>query len=616
MKRLSPGLACVWLIGAVVVVLHLQGWAGRLTNADVVPHARDALALVRNGTLPVWGGLNSLASCNPPGNTWLLAPGAAWLADPRLVQVPGGALLFLAALAGVYRLARGFLPRPGACACAGVYALSAVGMGTATSLWPRFPQAAAIWTFVLLVEWARDRRAAALAGALLVWALGLYVHMEGLLLAPLFAALWVVYRPPVRSRRLVVVAALVAAVWWPYVRADAACGWTNLRSQLALRTLLYTPAAQPAVNAAAVRAGVAPLELPAPHSSRGLASRAIDALGAVEQKARAMVRMPAANLAAHLRSAWLAWTAGLLLLGACLCCGLAGWRLRFRAPPDISPRVRRVAAGLGILLCLAGLAGNEVVLARILGRSALESYAVQALHVVQGLLLAGGIAMGFGPWLAARLRDLLARPAGPAAVPAFGLLVAWGTAMAIADPDAPYRVHYLWPMQVAMGGWVVYALVRRVASPLLRPVLAAACVVAGFLTSPAPAAMADWACRGWKGGSAEVDTLDALGCRVAADRGPASIEYRCDCPAWIVYYGALDDRYHAGMEFDWYLQCRYGITNVPAATPGARRWRLVDREAASPVRAGQVGLETRWCDMVCTPRFTVQIAEPAPATGP
>lgn len=620
MRRGLPGILCVVAVGAVGVALHMQGWAGCVTNVDLVPHARDAMALVRQGVLPERGCLNSLASCNPPGSTWLLVPGTVWLTDPRLVQVPGGALLFLAALAGVYRLARALLARPWACACVVFYGFSAVGLSSATSLWPRFPQAASVWTFVLLVDWVRERRASALAGALLVWALGMYTHMEGLLMAPLFVALWLAYRPPLPSRHLIVAVLLALAVWWPYLRFDAAHNWTNFRSQITLRTLLYTPAAQTRVNVAAARAGVPALELPVtgPRPTRSrtrvLTSFAIDALDATAHKTKAVMQMTAANMGAHLRPPLLAWAAGLLLLGACVRWGLAGLRVLLPAP--CAPARGRVRVWLGAALLVVALAGNEFVLARLLGRPALEPYALGALHTVEVLLAVVGAVLLASSRISDGIRRCLIRPASEVTVPAFGLTVIWVTAMAVADPDAPYRVQLLWPVQSVMWVVLTLALAQRVAQAALRTAPVVLCLGALLVTSPAHKAAAGWVRSGWSGGSAQVDALDALGRMAASATVPASIEYRYDCPAWVVYYGAIDDRYHPGMEFDWYLRLRHGVTNVAPGTVGVRRWRFVDREARKPVRAGLAGPECEWSNVFSNARYEVQVPRPTSVAAP
>ncbi|HLO15728.1 MAG TPA: hypothetical protein VK206_12920, partial [Anaerolineales bacterium] len=133
---LIVGLVLVILIGALGILLTVQGWRSRTPAHDLVPHIINARNLAAYGTIPVHGDTGSYGSYKPAGTAWLMLPSTLLFADSRLSEYVGAALLYLVALAGIFLLAYRYFGFWCACLAVLIYGLSSTGMFLAASLWP------------------------------------------------------------------------------------------------------------------------------------------------------------------------------------------------------------------------------------------------------------------------------------------------------------------------------------------------------------------------------------------------------------------------------------------------------------------------------------------------
>src|SRR4051812_34409281 len=126
-------------VGAAGVTLAVQGWRSWTVDNDLSEYVDAAHALLSRGQVPDHGVVTSLASYAPPGLAWFAVPGAAFLSDPRLIDVPGNVLLYVGTLVGVFALARLCFGDRTAMLAVVLYGLSERGLLFAGTLGQAYP---------------------------------------------------------------------------------------------------------------------------------------------------------------------------------------------------------------------------------------------------------------------------------------------------------------------------------------------------------------------------------------------------------------------------------------------------------------------------------------------
>jgi 4-amino-4-deoxy-L-arabinose transferase-like glycosyltransferase len=234
------GAGVVLILSAIAaggLVVGLQGWRARGPDEDVVASMVRAAALVDRGHIPRRGNLTDQNSFRPPGTVWLLVPGVVLFDDPRLVEVASSALLYVAALAGVFMLARHLFSDRIAMIAVMLYAFSIFAIQFAGMMQPKAFPVFAVWMTYCAAQWVSRRDDRWLAAACVVCAAGMYTHLEMIPFLAIVPAIWWRYRPPVTWRPLVVAVALSLAMWTPYLLFQIERGFADLGSQLLLRTI-------------------------------------------------------------------------------------------------------------------------------------------------------------------------------------------------------------------------------------------------------------------------------------------------------------------------------------------------------------------------------------------
>jgi len=225
---------------ALLVAIILLAAALRLTRLGLIEFkydeattARNALAVVREGDLPVVGMISSQGPRNPALMSYLLAPPFALSRDPRLAAAWLG-LLGVAAVGFTYWLGNRFFGWPAGALAAALFAASPWAVFQSRKLWT---QNVALFTLVfvasLLVLVVRQKSWALVPALAAVGAL-IGLHLGGLAFVGVLAAVLILFRERVRLLPLLVGIGLVLLVLCPYLIHDAARGWPNLRAMAAL----------------------------------------------------------------------------------------------------------------------------------------------------------------------------------------------------------------------------------------------------------------------------------------------------------------------------------------------------------------------------------------------
>ena len=541
---------------------------------DLVPYTDETAALLADGRLPENGTLTGFGSYTPPGIAWMLAPGMALMADPRLYETVGSAVLYVGTLAGVFALTALCAPQRFAVLAAALWGLSESGLFFAHSLWPRGHPFFFVWMVYLTFQWVRRRHAWYLAAALVTWAAGMFVFME---IAPALAilpAVWWFYRPPVNMRYVALAGAVALLLWLPYLRFERTRGFVDLRSQL-FQEAMYTD-----LNAGWCDPSLLPAEwIAAPTESEnpGLIKRVV---ATVAPRIKLGPPMAIANFRSVLPGAWLVLAVG--VVGGLIAPALV-------AAPVVSSRVLRVC---GMLLIAAPIAVNEWTVARFLsedGKLDAPNLSVLRIDGMAALFLGAGLLL-----YSKRLHECLTRArAFLADAPtmnnltfvALCLAVPWVALLVAVEDARPERFWWLWGLQAVVLAAGI-ALVR--ASPIRFAL--GTCVLAAVISNElSTSRIQSWAEDGWTGkDSAALAAIDSVAQSMrGAGLRSAAIGYEIEFYRFMATSHGLDPRYKVGKELDFVLLRRHGLINANSCAEGVSStdaYRIVEHPGSGEWR--------------------------------
>jgi hypothetical protein len=564
------------LVALLGTVLILQGWRSRIPNFDMLTTIDAAQQLIDHGTLPEKSVVTSFGSFTPPGLTWLMLPGVLFFRDPRLFEYIGSLFLYLGTLLGIFAISRRYFGLWCAAAAVAVYSLSELGMSLGSTLFHRYPtHFFFVWMVYCVSRWVDERRPVFLAAAVLVWAIGMNVFMEMAPAIILLPIVWFVYRPPVRLAPLLLVAALAAGVWYPYLRFEQGRQFTDLRSQVLrergpvvdFAKAWCDPSLWPQEWVVA-SSGSAP---------NGELQKSRSSVAAIKGWASERVTVAAESLLANLRRFPVPGTGAVLFL--LMLFGLAasfianGRDMRPVAAPHEAWRQRLAWAAAGMVFLSLFL--NEFLLARLLstdGTLAPESVIVIRLGEMV-LLVFGLIAFVWRDAITHGLRWVhrrLSEDAANTRVLALSLIVPWVFLFIIADAER--RFWWMWPLQAILLAAAVTYVPARFRVPRLLTITAAVVVCLVVAANPMLLArLQSWADVGWAGqNAAEVEVVDRVNTllRSQGASDETSIGYDIDTSQFMAAFNSIDPRYKVGADFDLIFKYRAGISNQDRCAEG------------------------------------------------
>ena len=347
--------------------------------------------LIDRGAFPDKGILTSFGSYTPPGVTWLLLPGVVVFQDPRLFEYVGSVGLFVGTLFGIFFLARryfGFLP---ALLAVVLYSWSELGLLAGSTLFPTHTtRCFYVWMIYCVGRWVDEDNPHFLAGAILVWAVGIYVFMEmapAILVVP---AIWLLNRPSVRLAPLAIAAVLAAALWYPYLRFEAGRDFVDLRSQVLRESIRPIDFSRPWCDPALVPATwLQDVNLDQTlRESQSRESRAARARRWVSERIGVVIENALTNFRRSIVPG-----AGVALFALTLI-GLAASLLASTARVAGYEKAvwRRRTTWLAGFAAILGIALNEIVLTRfVAAEGSLTASSIVAIRLVQASLLAAAV---------------------------------------------------------------------------------------------------------------------------------------------------------------------------------------------------------------------------------
>lgn len=582
-ESLVSSVAVVLLVAVVGLLLALQGWRSQSPAFDMLTYIHNADNFLKTGSLPRYGDVSSYGSFSPPGTSWLMVPGLLVFSDPRLFEKVGSAALHLGTLLGVFLLARSSCGTRCAYLSVVLYGLSAVGLSFAGSLWPIGHPFFYVWMVYFGSYWVIRRDPRYLSAAIVTWAVGMYVDMA---IAPAIAilpVLWLLYRPAVLSRALLVGGILVLAVWYPYLQFEADRGYIDLQSQLLRKSIFpqnyrdtWCDPSLALQNWESISSSPV-LLASTPEASHGATSgilrrllirlnAIVDGLLSTFMEATAVSQVSVALL--------------FLVLGGLTALGLSGSSTGVAKFVAGSPWGRSWLISLAVGLMLSSALVMAFVISYYASAIEVQGAAIStALSRLQAVLVIGGILL----LLRRQIAALVFRLAAPtevgirgvehgetAKIVVISLLIPWLILLLVAEPGRPERFLWLWPLQIVVLAAFVTNVLIRLKVPRIVVWIAQIGVIMMLLLNPLLSRVDPWLRSGWAGLDAEeVQVVDYLAHRLRVEgKDRAAIGYQTFIYSFMPRYNIIDPQYKVGAEFDLLFKYRYGISNTNHCAEG------------------------------------------------
>lgn len=623
--------AIVLAVATLGVVVKAQGWRSRTPTMDSLGYIDGAQQLLTSGIWPDRGILTSFGSYTPPGTTWLMLPGVFLFDDPRLYEFPGSAVLYLGTLLGIFLLARFYFGTECAVVAVIIYGVSTLGLNTADSLWPRFPLPFFyVWMVYCASRWVARRNSNYLAAALILWAVGMYVFLE---IAPaifILPIVWVLYRPPVSSKPLLIAGIVALVVWFPYIRLESGRNFVDVNSQVRRTVIVPADYKKTWCNPQLVLRSLdeAPNGTSSNETLSGTASNAAAAapsgwFGKFEHAAMG-----------NFSSNGSVPASAIILMSLVL---ISSFLFAFSGPAVTRPGPeRRVFLAywlprLALALIGFGVLANEFIVSRYLSHDGiLAPSTIQAIRLLQTIFILSGTAL----LLRRRLRLVVDRLAitvferigrgsgrltrvldrAVATVEAIRgrnarlIVVSMGIPWAILflvieDAGRVDRLWWIWPLHAIILASSVLYIPALFGAPRLAG-YAAAILLVLMVVDPRIGSRAEaWVKVGWSGTDDEkVRLVDYVVSQLGSKRH-AAIGYQEYNWRFLAEFNVMDPRYKVGAEFDTLFKNLYGVSNTNTCAEGvspADEFRIVQTRHhwTDPTAKGYI-------DIPSDPQFTL-----------
>jgi len=228
-RRESVFILVILIVAAVVRMSRLGLVEFKYDEAQT---ARSALAIAREGQLPVLGMVSSWGPHNPPLMGYLLAPAFALSRDPR-VATGWVALLGVAAVGMSYWISRSYFGRRVAILTAALFAVAPWAVFHNRKIWAQNVPLFTLLFVASLLALVVRRKPWALCGAFTSATCLVGFHLGGLAFFVILALVIVLFRRRISLLPLCVGIGLAMVILSPYLAFEVRNGWPNVRAFLA-----------------------------------------------------------------------------------------------------------------------------------------------------------------------------------------------------------------------------------------------------------------------------------------------------------------------------------------------------------------------------------------------
>ena len=588
----TPSLLAVLVVTIIGIFVALQGWQTRMPFFDMLLAIDGAHELVTRGQIPDRGSLSSYASHNPPGGAWLMAPGLFLFTDPRLFEYAGSVSLYIGTVLGVFLLARSYFGMRCAIFSVALYGLSEIGLRVAGLLWERLPlQFFYVWMVYWASRWVSQKESSYLAAAVITWASGMYVFME---IAPalfILPAIWLIYRPPVKLKPLILGGILALVIWYPYVQFQSARNFKDFKAPILRQKLLPASYRDSWCDRRVILRKV--------HDATGIdnfstekTARITDTFSTSISKGwffmvERVVERSASCTAHYSTLSMLPKFPGIvssllfIAVMTILASSMSGssFTIRFIETQVSSVRLTQLA----VIMILSGILANEFLVAGFLSLDGiLELSTLYKLRWLQSVLVISGLVLMAvkRPVVACTKRllanmeksDLTKQRSENARLLAVSLVIPWiMLLLLIENTNHLIRLWWLWPLQVVF--LCVPATYLSSQSGFARLSAGIGSFILAFLLIANPLLLGrleSWLVSGWSGDDAEeIKVVDYTAKRIILDgKNHAAIGYDIPMELFNASFNASDRRYKVGADLDLLFKYRHGVINTDKCAEG------------------------------------------------
>ena len=585
----TPGLLAVLVVAIIGILVALQGWQSRVPFFDMLLAIDGAHELVARGQIPDRGSLTSYASHNPPGAAWLMAPGLFLFTDPRLFEYAGSVGLYIGTVLGVFLLARSHFGMKCAILSVALYGLSEIGLRVAGSLWERLPlHFFYVWMVYWASRWVSQKEPSYLAAALITWAAGMYVFME---IAPalfILPAIWLIYRPPVKLKPLILGGILALVIWYPYVQFQSTRNFKDFKAPILRQRLL--PASYrdswcdprvilrkvndaPGIDNFSTEKTAPITDTFSTSISKGLifvVERGGVFVGGAFFNFEHAAQIPGSSV-------FLLLMAVITILASCM--SGSAFAIRFIETQVSSVRLTQLA----VVMILSGILANEFLVAGFLSLDGiLELSTLYKLRWLQSVLVISGLVLmavrrpvvaGIKRLLVNMEKSDLTKPRSEnARLLAVSLVIPWIMLLLLVEnTNHLVRLWWLWPLHVVFLSVPATYLssqsgFARLSAGIGSFILAVLVIANPLLLSR----LESWLVSGWAGDDAEeIKVVEYTAKRIILDgKNHAAIGYDIPMALFNASFNAADRRYKVGAKLDLLFKHRHGITNTDRCAEG------------------------------------------------
>jgi hypothetical protein len=505
--------------------------------------------------------------------------------DLRLFESIGSVAVFVAALAGVYLLARNYFGVPCAVLSVAIYGLSEFGLQVAGSLFARYPiQTFYIWMVYWTVQWVIQRRAGYLAAAVVTWAAGMYIYMEIAPAVLILPVVWLFYRPPIKLQSLLVGGLLAFAIWYPYLKFESARNFVDLRSQVLRQGLLPVSYKEVWCDPRLVLRNLEEMTNTTHSASEETSgtkeSAWVEALqrGPIWTRGQVVVAGFMSNFEHAAKVPGINILLALLLLASLFVFGLSGVHTALMV--DDRPFWNRWLSLFAVGMIVSGVIINEVIISRYLSVDGiLEQATVLNIRWLQAVLLLSGTMLLI---MRARVAALVSRAVATTAIKdqkihpsvnvlVLALVIPWVSLLFIIEPDRTDRLWWLWPIQmIFLAASVTYLPAKLKMSRSVGQIASLFLLLMFCGNTLLLSRIAAWERYGWSGvESAEMEALNFLASQIRSQgKRRAAVGYQMTIWRFTAMLNVLDPEYKVGADFDFFLKNRHDVSNTNRCAEG------------------------------------------------
>lgn len=205
MRKIDPYLALVLILFVISLAIKLYAAQDLIWDYDVVPVIGRGMGFFESGTFPAYGTLSSIGVFNMPGLVWMQMPVMVFSKDIPTILIVTQLFWNLIGTLAIFRLGRRLFNPTAAVIAAAVWTFSEFSITGSFTAWAQLhlPTFTAL-LLLFLYEWYETKSAQYFALAIITASGAFMIHFSAIMFYPLIFVFWLLIRPPLKIKGLLV----------------------------------------------------------------------------------------------------------------------------------------------------------------------------------------------------------------------------------------------------------------------------------------------------------------------------------------------------------------------------------------------------------------------------